>query len=123
MNRKQESLVRSQKSGHEFISAAFFMPEGFLTVISQRVFINSLYLYFERKFNKLLIAKTFKWSELATLLKLLGYKEIQGEGSRVKFDNGDPDALINLHRPHPGNEMKLYAIKQVKEKPKSGGLI
>ncbi len=49
----------------------------------------------QKLINKLLIAKTFKWSELATLLKLLGYKEIQGDGSRVKFDNGDPDALIS----------------------------
>ncbi len=77
----------------------------------------------QKLINKLLIAKTFKWSELATLLKLLGYKEIQGDGSRVKFDNGDPDALISLHKPHLGNEMKTYAVKQVKEKLKSGGLI
>ena len=56
------------------------------------------------------------WKELVTLLKSLGYKEIQGDGSRVKFDNGNPDDTINLHRPHPGNQVKHYAVKLVLEK-------
>ena len=56
------------------------------------------------------------WKELVTLLKSLGYKEIQGDGSRVKFDNGNPDDTINLHRPHPGNQVKDYAVKLVLEK-------
>jgi len=54
---------------------------------------------------------------------MLGYTELQGDGSRVKFDNGNPEDLINIHKPHPGNEMKAYAIKQVKEKLQRGGLI
>ncbi len=77
----------------------------------------------EKLIQKLLLAKTFKYSELVTLLKMLGYIELQGDGSRVKFDNGKPEELINLHKPHPGNEMKAYAIKQVKEKLQRGGLI
>ncbi len=77
----------------------------------------------EKLIQKLLLAKTFKFSELSTLLKMLGYTELQGDGSRVKFDNGKPEDLINLHKPHPGNEMKAYAVKQVKEKLKNGGLI
>ena len=56
------------------------------------------------------------WKELVTLLKSLGYKEIQGDSSRVKFDNGNPDDTINLHRPHPGNQVKDYAVKLVLEK-------
>ncbi len=67
--------------------------------------------------------KKFKFSELVSLLKMLGYSVIQGDGSRVKFDNGKPEDLINLHKPHPGNEMKAYAVKQVKEKLQQGGLI
>jgi hypothetical protein len=54
---------------------------------------------------------------------MLGYSEIQSDGSRVKFDNGKSEDLINLHKPHPGNEMKAYAVKQVKEKLQRGGLI
>ena len=56
------------------------------------------------------------WRELVTLLKSLGYKELQGGGSRVKFDNGNPDDTINLHRPHPGNQVKQYAVKLVIDK-------
>ena len=77
----------------------------------------------EKLIQKLLLARTFKFSELVTLLIMLGYTEIQGDGSRVKFDNGKPEDLINLHKPHPGNEMKAYAVKQVKEKLQRGGLI
>jgi hypothetical protein len=29
----------------------------------------------------------------------------------------------NIHKPHPGNEMKAYAVKQVKEKLQRVGLI
>jgi len=65
----------------------------------------------------------FTWQELTTLLKSLGYRQIEGQGSRVKFDNGDPQALINLHRPHPGNELKAYARRQIIENLKAGGLI
>ena len=77
----------------------------------------------EKLIQKLLLARTFKFSELITLLKMLGYTELQGDGSRVKFDNGNPEDLLNLHKPHPGNEMKAYAVKQVKEKLQRGGLI
>ena len=63
------------------------------------------------------------WQELVTLLNGFGYCRVEGQGSRVKFDNGDPQALINLHRPHPGNDIKAYAKRQVIENLKSGGLI
>jgi len=65
----------------------------------------------------------FTWQELVTLLNGFGYRRVEGQGSRVKFDNGDPQALINLHRPHPGNDIKAYARRQVIENLKSGGLI
>ena len=74
--------------------------------------------------NKLLDHhRSFTWQELSSLLKILGYQEIQGNGSRVKFDNGNPDDLINLHRPHPGNEMKRYVVRQIIEKLKQANLI
>ncbi|VVO85721.1 hypothetical protein PS870_02044 [Pseudomonas fluorescens] len=65
----------------------------------------------------------FAWSELVTLLGGLGYRQIEGDGSRVKFDNGSPQAMINLHKPHPGNELKAYVKRQVIEHLKAGGLI
>lgn len=65
----------------------------------------------------------FSWPELVALLTGLGYRQIKGDGSRVKFDNGNALAMINLHRPHPGNEIKAYVKRQIIEHLKAGGLI
>jgi hypothetical protein len=65
----------------------------------------------------------FTWGELTALLSGFGYRQINGNGSRVKFDNGNPLAMINLHKPHPGNELKAYIRCQVIEHLKAGGLI
>jgi hypothetical protein len=65
----------------------------------------------------------FAWQELVALLSSMGYRQLQGDGSRVKFDNGNPQAMINLHKPHPGNELKAYVKHQVIEHLKAGGLI
>jgi hypothetical protein len=65
----------------------------------------------------------FTWAELCTLLKGLGYRQLQGDGSRVKFDNGNAHAMMSLHKPHPGNELKAYVRRQVVERLKTGGLI
>lgn len=63
------------------------------------------------------------WPELETLLQGFGYLQLPGRGSRVKFDNGDPAAMISLHRPHPGNDVKAYARGHVIEHLRAGGLI
>lgn len=79
--------------------------------------------------NEKLLAKllnesaSYTWQELVTLLRWLGYRQLEGSGSRVKFDNGDPQALINLHKPHPGNELKAYVRRQIIEHLKAGELI
>lgn len=65
----------------------------------------------------------FSWQELVALLSSMGYRQLQGDGSRVKFDYGNPHAMINLHKPHPGNELKAYVKRQVIEHLKAGGLI
>jgi hypothetical protein len=78
----------------------------------------------EKLLGKLLNERaSFTWLELVTLLHWLGYRQLEGAGSRVKFDNGDPQALINLHKPHPGNELKAYVRRQIIEHLKTGGLI
>ncbi|KSW26203.1 MULTISPECIES: type II toxin-antitoxin system HicA family toxin [unclassified Pseudomonas] len=78
----------------------------------------------EKLLAKLLNESTsFTWQELVTLLRWLGYRQLEGSGSRVKFDNGDPQALINLHKPHPGNELKAYVRRQIIEHLKAGELI
>ncbi|MGL6158943.1 type II toxin-antitoxin system HicA family toxin [Microbulbifer sp.] len=60
---------------------------------------------------------------MKTLLAGLGYELEEGSGSRVKFTNGNPEQLINLHKPHPGNEVKAYVRRQIIEKLKLGGMI
>lgn len=65
---------------------------------------------------KLKTAKVLTWNDLVKALKVLGYCQIQGDGSRVKFDNGQPSQLINLHKPHPDKELKAYALRQVRDK-------
>lgn len=56
--------------------------------------------------------KDFKWSELRTVLKRFGFKEIQGDGSRVKFHDKEKDLLCKFHKPHPDPNMKLYAVRE-----------
>lgn len=61
--------------------------------------------------------KDFTWDELITLLLYLGFEELKkGKtgGSRRKFVDGEKN-VISLHKPHPGNIVKEYAIKQVIE--------
>jgi hypothetical protein len=57
--------------------------------------------------------KDYRWSELMNLLGKLNYEIRQGEGSRVKFYHQETNSLISLHRPHPQDILKHYAIKQV----------
>lgn len=74
--------------------------------------------------NRLLnLNGVFTWPELCTLLKGLGYRQIEGDGSRVKFDNGNVRAMITLHKPHPGNQIKSYIRKAVIERLKTEGMI
>jgi len=66
----------------------------------------------EKLINKLKSAHvSLTWHELVNLLNALGYQKLEGSGSRVKFVRGD--LSIDLHRPHPGNELKRYAKKLV----------
>ncbi len=67
------------------------------------------------------IPKTFNWNDLETILSGLGYTTKQGSGSRVKFYNQETNHLISLHKPHPGNEMKPGAIKDVAQSLKEQG--
>jgi predicted RNA binding protein YcfA (HicA-like mRNA interferase family) len=66
--------------------------------------------------------KDFKWRELQTLLSGLGYKEKSGSGSRVKFYHPESKSIIALHRPHPGNIVKAYAVNEVIDKLKQEGI-
>ena len=62
----------------------------------------------------LTIPKDFTYDEMSSLLKYLGFEEFskgKTSGSRVEFVRGKDTILF--HKPHPGNELKLYQIKQI----------
>ena len=69
--------------------------------------------------------KDFTWDELVTILLSFGFAELKtGKtgGSRRKFADAKKNVII-LHKPHPGNIVKQYAIKQVIEQLKDKGHI
>ena len=70
--------------------------------------------------------KNFTYNELRKLLKSLGYDESnQGKtsGSRVALIHSVSKHIIRLHKPHPGNELKIYQIDQITEELSGRGLI
>lgn len=69
--------------------------------------------------------KDFTWDELIKILDHFGYKEIKtGKtgGSRRKFSDARQH-IISLHKPHPGNILKYYQLKEVVAKLKEKGVI
>jgi hypothetical protein len=60
--------------------------------------------------------KDLTFNELKTLLLSLGYIELQGDGSRVKFYHQVTKDIISLHKPHPSPVLKIYVIKMVQNK-------
>lgn len=64
----------------------------------------------------------YTFDEARSLLKSLGYTEYnkgKSSGSRVMF--AKDGVKILLHKPHPGNEMKRYAVQQLKDQLESMG--
>lgn len=80
----------------------------------------------EKLLERLLrVPKDFTWDELTTVLVSLGYEPLKTRktgGSRRKFVDMDKN-IINLHKPHPGNIVKEYALKQVIEQLREKGKI
>lgn len=62
------------------------------------------------------IPSDFTYDELRKLLNQLGYEEFQKgatSGSRVKFYRKADEALILIHKPHPGNIMGRSTLRDV----------
>lgn len=73
----------------------------------------------------LTVPADFTFDELERLLMLFGYvKSNKGKtsGSRVVFKDKDGHPIM-LHKPHPGNIVKQYAVRQVLEELQSKGLL
>ena len=60
------------------------------------------------------VPSDYTYDEARTLLSHIGFTEYtkgKTSGSRVIFIKGD--SRILLHKPHPGNVMKQYAVRQL----------
>lgn len=69
--------------------------------------------------------RDFTWDELVRLLSSLGYKEAPSGktgGSRRRFVHPEAPAIA-LHKPHPGNIVKMYVIDEVTTLLMDEGLI
>jgi hypothetical protein len=70
--------------------------------------------------------KDFTYDELRRLLRGFGYEEIslgKTSGSRVAFYNENAKHIIRLHKPHPGNVLKMYQVDQLIDDLEGRGLI
>ena len=64
------------------------------------------------------LPKDFTFDEAARLLNLFGYRignKGKTSGSRVMFIDKHNRKIL-LHRPHPGNILKKYALESIIEK-------
>ena len=60
--------------------------------------------------------KDLTFKELETVLASCGFEKMEGVGSAVKFYHDKKDILINLHKPHLSDILKVYLIKQIQVK-------
>jgi hypothetical protein len=75
------------------------------------------------RFQKL--PSDFTFDEMQRLLEGYGYERSnkgRTSGSRIIFKNGNKRPIM-LHKPHPGNIVKAYAMKQVLDELREAGLI
>jgi hypothetical protein len=70
------------------------------------------------KFLEIPPRKDLTFKELNSLLNSLGFEKIEGADSAIKFYSKEKDLLLNLHKPHPSDILKVYIIKQIQNKLK-----
>jgi len=71
-----------------------------------------------KKFLEVPPKRDLTFSQLETLLLSCGFIKSEGAGSAVKFYHEEQDVLMNLHKPHPTDILKVYLIKQIQVKLK-----
>lgn len=81
----------------------------------------------DKLINRLLnVPSDFRYSELRTVLKHLGFQEYnkgKTSGSRVYFIHTTSNENISLHKPHPSNVVNRATIKDVIEQLRLGGYL
>ncbi|MGZ3755615.1 MAG: type II toxin-antitoxin system HicA family toxin [Mucilaginibacter sp.] len=80
----------------------------------------------EKLISRLLsVPKDFTWDELIKVLAYYEYNEFTGGktgGSRRRFIDSKKN-IITLHKPHPANVVKSYALREVVSHLKEKGHI
>lgn len=56
---------------------------------------------------------TIIWAEIENLFVAVGCRVIEGDGSRVRFENNG--VVASFHRPHPAKEAKHYQIRDARD--------
>lgn len=72
------------------------------------------------------LPRDFTFDEMVRLLHGFGYVQSnkgKTSGSRVRFLNAEKQSMIDLHKPHPGNIVKMGAMKDVLGFLESNGFI
>ncbi len=70
----------------------------------------------------LLKPKDFTYKQLKKLLGYYGYLEKQGSGSRMKFCHNVHRPIL-IHKPHPGNTIKVCYLIEIEKELRGKGLI
>lgn len=68
----------------------------------------------------------FRYSDLKKIMAAFGYKEYtkgKTSGSRVMFYHPETKAVFQMHKPHPGDEMKKASVEDAVDFLKEHGHI
>lgn len=66
----------------------------------------------------------YPYKDAKRLLLGLGFEETStGGGSRRRFVHVVTKRIIRLHEPHPGNEIKAYAVRDIRDALELMGLL
>jgi hypothetical protein len=59
------------------------------------------------------VSATIEWAAIESLLIAVGCRVIEGNGSRVRFEQGGQ--IASFHRPHPAKEAKRYQVRDARD--------
>jgi hypothetical protein len=69
------------------------------------------------------IPADFTWDEFVSLMGHFGFRELANKGGSYRCFVSAQNLKIFLHKPHPSNVMRRYALRQVRAKLKEFGLL
>jgi hypothetical protein len=69
------------------------------------------------------IPADFTWDELVTVMRAYGFNEMSDGGGSYRCFISSQGLKMFLHKPHPENIVKRYALRQVRDSLKDFGLL